>query len=68
MRKRKTGNNDQHIVQAGETLNTIAQLEALRIESLLEYNLLKQGMKPAVGSVLYLKTKAPAMPALASGN
>jgi len=68
MRKRKTGNNDQHIVQAGETLNSIAQTEALRIESLLEYNLLKQGMKPAVGSVLYLKTKAPAMPALASGN
>ena len=68
MRKRKTGNNDQHIVQAGETLNSIAQTEALRIESLLEYNLLKQGMKPAVGSVLNLKTKAPAMPALASGN
>ena len=68
MRKRKTGNNDQHIVKEGETLNDIAQTEAIRIESILEYNLLKPGMKPAVGSILYLKTKAPAMPALVSGN
>ena len=68
MRKRKTGNNDQHVMREGETLNTIAQTEALRIESLLEYNFLKPGMKPAVGSVLYLKEKAPAMPALVSGN
>lgn len=61
MRKRKTGNNEQHIVKEGETLREIAQTEALRIESLLQYNFLKPGMKPAVGSVLYLQSKAPAM-------
>lgn len=65
MRKRKTGANEQHIVQEGEALSDIAQAEAIRIESLLELNYLKPGMKPAVGSVLYLKSKAPSMPALA---
>lgn len=65
MRKRKTGLNEQHVVKRGETLADIAQTEALRIESLLEYNYLQPHMKPAVGSVLYLRAKAPAMPALA---
>lgn len=68
MRKRKTGLNEQHVVKPGETLLDIAQAEALRLESLLEYNFLQPQMKPAVGSVLYLRTKAPAMPALASGK
>ena len=68
MRKRKVGVNDQHIVKPGETLADIAQTEALRIESLLEYNFLQSNMQPAVGSVLYLRTKGPGMPALASGK
>ncbi len=68
MRKRKTGINDQHIVKAGESLSDIAQIESLRIESLLEYNNLKAGMKPEVGMVLYLKTKAPAIPETVSGK
>jgi LysM repeat protein len=68
MRKRKVGLNEQHAVKPGETLADIAQTEALRIESLFEYNFLQPGMQPAVGSVLYLRTKAPAMPALASGK
>jgi len=66
MRKKKIGINDQHIVKEGETLENIAQTEAMRMESLLEYNFLKPGMKPAIGSTLYLKSKAPSMPALAS--
>ena len=37
-RKRKTGNNEFHIVKPGETLHDIAQQEAIRMESLLEYN------------------------------
>jgi LysM repeat protein len=65
MRKRKTGAREQHVVQEGESLNDIAQAEAIRLESLLELNHLKPGMTPAPGSVLYLKSKAPAMPALA---
>jgi len=68
MRKRKVGLNEQHVVKPGETLADIAQTEALRIESLLEYNFLQPNMRPAVGSVLYLRTKAPGMPALASGK
>ena len=68
MRKRKTGLNEQHIVKPGETLADIAQTEAMRIESLLEYNFLQPDMQPAVGSVLYLRTKAPGMPALATGK
>lgn len=68
MRKRKTGLNEQHIVRPGETLADIAQAEALRIESLLEYNFLQPKMQPAVGSVLYLRSKAPGMPALANGR
>ena len=68
MRKRKVGFNEQHVVKPGETLSGIAQTEALRIESLLEYNFLQPNMQPAVGSVLYLRTKAPGMPALAAGK
>ena len=68
MRKRKTGLNEQHIVKPGETLADIAQTEALRIESLLEYNFLQPKMQPAVGSVLYLRSKAPGMPALVNGK
>ena len=68
MRKRKIGLNEQHVVKPGETLSGIAQTEALRIESLLEYNFLQPNMQPAVGSVLYLRTKAPGMPALATGK
>ena len=68
MRKRKTGLNEQHTVKPGESLADIAQKEALRIESLLEYNFLQPGMQPAIGSVLYLRTKAPAMPALVTGK
>ncbi len=64
-RKRKTGNNEFHIVQAGETIYDIAQTEAIRLGSLLENNFLKETMDPAVGEKLYLRTKAPSMPLLA---
>jgi LysM repeat protein len=60
--------NELHIVKPGETLADIAQTEALRLESLLEYNFLQPSMQPAVGSVLYLRAKAPAMPALTIGS
>jgi flagellum-specific peptidoglycan hydrolase FlgJ len=63
-RKRKTGNNEFHIVEPGETLYDIAQAEALRIESLMEYNLLSNGMRPAIGEKLYLRIKASQAPRL----
>lgn len=68
MRKRKTGNSDRYIVKEGDSLFGIAQAEAIRIESLMEYNFLKQGMMPAVGTVLFLKGKTPSVPVIASGK
>ena len=64
-RKRKTGANEYHIVLHGETLFSISQLEAIRIESLLEYNLLKADMQPAIGEKLFLHKKVSAPPRLA---
>ncbi|MES1215938.1 MAG: glucosaminidase domain-containing protein [Bacteroidota bacterium] len=63
-RKRKTGNNEFHTVEAGETLFDISQEEAIRLESLLAYNMLGDGQQPAIGEKLYLKTKAPSVPRL----
>jgi len=64
-RKRKTGLNDFHIVQPGETLHDIAQLNAIRLESLKELNWLKENEMPAAGEKLSLKVKSIAMPKLA---
>ncbi|MEI9946107.1 MAG: glucosaminidase domain-containing protein [Chitinophagaceae bacterium] len=63
-RKRRTGNNEFHIVRPGETLMDIARDEAIRIESLMEYNFLGINSKPATGEQLYLRSKAPAAPLL----
>ena len=63
-RKRKIGAEEFHLVQEGETVYDIAQIEAIRLESLLEYNLLKKNMQPAVGEKLNLKWKVSQMPKL----
>ncbi|HEU4472383.1 MAG TPA: glucosaminidase domain-containing protein [Flavisolibacter sp.] len=63
-RKRKTGANEFHVVLQGETLHSIAQAEGIRLENLLELNLLGRDMQPAPGERLYLKDKAPVMPRL----
>jgi hypothetical protein len=52
-RKRKTGNSEFHIVQSGESLHDIAQLQAIRLESLIEYNWLRNDAMPASGEQLY---------------
>jgi LysM repeat protein len=64
-RKRKTGNNEYHAVQPGESLHDIAQKEAIRIESLQELNWLKEEDKPAVGEKLSLRSKSHSIPKLA---
>ena len=64
-RKRKTGDNEFHLVKPGETLRDIAQEEGIRMESLLEYNHLQNYMQPATGEQLFLRRKAPATPRLA---
>lgn len=64
-RKRKTGSNEFHTVQPGESLHDIAQQQAIRLESLMELNWLNKNEKPAIGEKLSLKSKSPAMPKLA---
>lgn len=68
MRKRKTGTNEYHIVKEGESVHDIAQSEALRLDSLIEYNNIKPGVNPIAGTLLYLRTKAPALNSTTSGK
>jgi hypothetical protein len=63
-RKRRTGSNEFHIVQQGETLFDIAQSEAIRLENLMGLNMLSEGQQPATGEKLFLHSKAPSMPRL----
>ncbi len=63
-RKRKTGNNEFHTVQPGETLHDIAQLQAIRLESLRELNWLNEEQMPAIGEKLSLRTKSASIPKL----
>ncbi len=65
-RKRKTGEHEIHIVMVGEALYDIAQIEGIRLESLLQYNFLTPNVVPAVGEKLYLTTDAPVKPRLAN--
>ncbi|HEY9363531.1 MAG TPA: glucosaminidase domain-containing protein [Chitinophagaceae bacterium] len=67
-RKRKTGLNEFHIVQKNETIYDIAQIEAIRLESLLHLNMLTEDVDPAPGEKLYLRSKAPSRPRLITGN
>ena len=64
-RKRKVGDKDFHVVQTGENLYDICQLEGIRLENLLANNFLTDKMQPAAGEKLYLREKAPAGPLLA---
>ncbi|MEO5684250.1 MAG: glucosaminidase domain-containing protein [Chitinophagaceae bacterium] len=63
-RKRKTGSTPFHIVQPGETMYYICQAEGIRLESLLENNLMTSSMQPAPGEKLYLQNTAAARPLL----
>jgi hypothetical protein len=58
-KKRKTGVNEVHVVAKGETLYDICQLEAIRLESLLEYNNLSRTAQPVAGEKLYLQGASP---------
>lgn len=64
-RKRRTSMNEFHVVRRGEDLYDISQEEAIRLESLAEYNHLKPHMIPAPGQRLNLQSKSSARPALA---
>ena len=64
-RKRKTGSEPFHIVQAGETLHGIAQQYAIRLESIRELNWLGKEDMPAAGEKLNLREKSATVPKLA---
>jgi LysM repeat protein len=63
-RKRKTGANDTHTVQPGETMYDISQSEGIRYESLLELNSMRDGTEPASGEILQLRNKTDRRPLL----
>ncbi len=65
-RKRKTCDNEFHIVQMGEDIYEIAQREGIRYESVLALNLLHDGMEPAVGEKISLQKKMEHRPLLLS--
>jgi LysM repeat protein len=67
-RKRKTGEHEFHTVQPGETVNDIAQSEAIRLESLLDYNNMTANMQPADGETLNLRSKSTTTPRLVTKN
>jgi hypothetical protein len=65
-RKRKLGSNDVHIVQQGENMQLISQIEAIQLTSLYQLNNLKPNEEPAVGEKIYLKANVSKTPLLAS--
>lgn len=65
-RKRKKGAHEFYTVTGSETLQQIAQSEGIRLETLMEYNFLRNGMQPAPGTQLHLQHKAPEAPKLAT--
>lgn len=63
-RKRKSGDNEFHFVQPGETMYDICQVEGIRYESILSLNRLAFGEEPATGEKIYLRAVAPYRPTL----
>lgn len=57
-KKQKKGATEFHTVAEGETLHSISQLQAIRLESLLDYNNLKKGASVLTGDKIYLRTPA----------
>ena len=54
-KKQKKGATDFHIVKEGENLYTIAQLEGVRLENLLQFNNFSKIITPVTGNKIYLK-------------
>ena len=61
-RKRRTGSIAYHVVREGENLYTIAQVEGVRLQDLLEMNQLSPEVQPATGEKVYLQGSAPSRP------
>jgi Mannosyl-glycoprotein endo-beta-N-acetylglucosaminidase/LysM domain len=63
-RKRRTGSIAYHVVREGEDLYSIAQVEGVRLQDLVEMNQLAPESRPAAGEKVYLQGSAPSRPRL----
>jgi hypothetical protein len=63
-RKRRTGSIAYHVVREGEDLYSIAQVEGVRLQDLVEMNQLTPEARPAAGEKVYLQGSAPSRPRL----
>ncbi|MBX6360153.1 MAG: LysM peptidoglycan-binding domain-containing protein [Acidobacterium ailaaui] len=63
--KKKTGAHLSHVVQAGETMHSIAQQEGIRLKWLYKRNHMQPGDEPAVGETLVLRGETTHPPRLA---
>ncbi len=57
--KKKKGNTDFHIVTKGQTMRDIAQLYAIKLNSLYKKNGITEGHDPQEGDKIYLKESKP---------
>lgn len=53
--KRKNGKEAVHVVKKGETMRSISQLYAIKLNSLYKKNGMKPGEEPKAGQTLYLR-------------
>ncbi len=67
-KKLKKGSKEFHIVNPNETIESIAQTEGVRLESIIEYNRIPKGAQPAAGEKIYLQGNAPSKPKLSAEN
>lgn len=58
-KKSKKGSKTYHVVNVSESLQDIAQIEGVRLESLTEYNVLAKGASLHVGQKIYLQDVPP---------
>lgn len=56
---KKSNSRDYHIVETTETIEVIAQIEGIQLESLFEYNKMQKGLQPATGEKVYLRPGTP---------
>ena len=50
---------ETHIVKEGETIYSISQLYGVKSQKLLEYNMMREGEEPGVGTTLWLRGLRP---------
>lgn len=62
-KKAKKSTSDFHIVANGETLHDISQQEGIRLDNLMEYNMLSKNSMLTAGNKLYLHPVIAAVPA-----